>query len=87
MGQVSQFFTNGDTSGVLTYPVLLFFPPLLLLFVLLSLDLPLPPRALQPDVLVSAAIQVCATLLVGAFPVVNSQEEKPGLLSDAVVWI
>jgi hypothetical protein len=47
-----------------TYSVLLFSPPLLLLFTLVPFNHSLPPSALESDIFISPTVDVCATLFV-----------------------
>jgi len=55
---------RASRARIHTYSVLLFSPPFLLLFILVAFNHPLPPSALEPNVLIAPAINVRATLFV-----------------------
>jgi hypothetical protein len=71
-GKVSLVFWRGMSGRILTYPVLLLSPPLFLLLGLLAFRHSLPPCALESNIFISATVDVCATLLFRAVPVVDA---------------
>ena len=60
----ANFQARASRAMAHTYPVLLFSPPLFLLFILVSFNHSLPPSALESNVLISPAVDVRASLFL-----------------------